>query len=170
MWPRTQIQRKVLVGELAQMGPFSCQWADLAGCQGTPWGMGWLLQSGSLSVWIRASPLCLDWFLLLSVCICTRKKHGWLESSSNKICSLLQDGYLGMQAASDWFRKGSTELRCWLESCSQNSTVSAQRSAHLLKVFYRVYIFLINVLEAACCLGQTRVLLGFVFQWVLTGQ
>ena len=39
MSPKIQTQRKMLVKDPDEVGPFSCQKADLAVSQGSPWGM-----------------------------------------------------------------------------------------------------------------------------------
>lgn len=91
-------REKGLLEDLTTWVPFLAREADLAGGQGTPWGMGWLLQPVSLSP--HAGCFCVSWLIPAPLCVYLyiRKKHRWLERSPHKLCSMLRCGGLFVSA------------------------------------------------------------------------
>lgn len=94
-----------------------------------------------LSVCMCDSPLCLGRFLLLGVSSCHQEEAWWLKAPSSVLCAMLRFRRLFVNAmASSDIIKWSTELCCWLEPFLRNTTMSVERSRHLLSVSYSFYI------------------------------
>lgn len=173
MWPRTQTQRKVLVGERDHMGPPGNRSGRLPSCSlrtGMAALAGCFFCAPFLSVCMYDSPLCLGRFLLLGVSSCHKEEAWWLKAPSSVLCAMLRFRRLFVNTMGKQ-RYHKMKYRVVLLAGTNNS-YETQRvlSGHgICLVFPIVSIFLLNTLETVCCHWTDQDFTLFCFRWVITG-
>lgn len=147
MWPRTQTQRKVLVENLTTWVPFPAREQMWLAARALPGERNGCSSQSLPSLCMQDASLCPDWFLLLSVCVCTSgRSMGDLRDPLVK-CARHSD----TAASKRQQQNVKTEPCRWRESLSQTSVMAAGRGWPFAYCFHGASTFSMDTPHTAHC-------------------
>lgn len=152
MWPRTQTQRKVLVENLTTWVPFPAREQMWLAARALPGERNGCSSQSLPSLCMQDASLCPDWFLLLSVCVCTSgRSMGDLRDPLVK-CARHSD----TAASKRQQQNVKTEPCRWRESLSQTQRWRPGGAGHLLIVSMELLHSQWTHRTLLTVIGQTR--------------